>query len=281
MPVDARHFIRRLQGGAQAHLLEAADGHYYVVKFINNPQHRRILTNEWLASAFLRLLGIATPEVAIVRVSAEFLKQNPDAHVQRGTHREALRPGWQFGSRYPGSPAAAGVYDSIPAALLDRVENLDEFLGVLAFDKWVGNADSRQAVFFDPNARPWPHMSEALSHHNGLVAQMIDNGHIFEGGDWRFSDSPLRGLYFRRAVYSSVRGLSCFEPWLGLIVNFREGFVDKALKEVPGSWLAGDEGEIERLLEKLMRRRKRVPELIEASFSADANLFPNWRVNRH
>jgi len=276
MPVDARHFIRRLQGGAQAHLLEAVDGHYYVVKFINNPQHRRILTNEWLASAFLRLLGIATPEVAMVRVSAEFLERNPDAHVQRGAHREALKPGWQFGSRYPGNPKKAGVYDSLPAGLLARVENLDEFLGVLAFDKWVGNADSRQAVFFRPNSRPCPHKSEAPWVQRGLVAQMVDNGHIFEGADWRFSDSPMHGLYSRRTVYSSVRGLSSFEPWLDLIVNFGEDVVDKALKEVPGSWLEGDEDEIERLLERLMRRRKRVPELIEASLNAVSNLFPNW-----
>jgi hypothetical protein len=276
MPVDARRFIRRVQGGAQAHLLEAADGHYYVVKFINNPQHRRILTNEWLASAFLRILGIATPEVAMVRVSAEFLEQNLDAHIQRGMHRGALKSGWHFGSRYPGDPAKAGVYDALPTSLLDRVENVNEFLGVLAFDKWVGNTDSRQAVFFHPNARSRSHQSDAPSVHIGFVAQMVDNGHIFEGANWRFSDSPLQGLYSGRTVYSSVRGLSCFEPWLDLIVNFREDVVDQALKEVPGSWLDGDEGEIERLLEKLMLRRKRVPELIEASFSTESSLFPSW-----
>jgi hypothetical protein len=105
---------------------------------------------------------------------------------------------------------------------------------------------------------------------------MVDNGHIFEGAEWRFSDSPMGGLYSRRMVYSSVRGLSSFEPWLDLIVNFREDVVDKALKEVPGSWLEGDEDEIERLLERLMRRRKRVPELIEASLNAASNLFPCW-----
>jgi hypothetical protein len=42
MPVNARRFIRKMRGGAQAHLLEADDGDYYIVKFQNNPQHRRI-----------------------------------------------------------------------------------------------------------------------------------------------------------------------------------------------------------------------------------------------
>jgi len=62
MPVHARRLIRKMRGGAQAHLLEADDGHFYVVKFKNNPQHRRILVNELVASIFLRYLRISTPE---------------------------------------------------------------------------------------------------------------------------------------------------------------------------------------------------------------------------
>ena len=46
MPLKALRFVRKMRGGAQAHLIEAHDGNYYVVKFRNNPQHRRILVNE-------------------------------------------------------------------------------------------------------------------------------------------------------------------------------------------------------------------------------------------
>ena len=53
MPIQATRLIRKMRGGAQAHLLECDDGHFYVVKFRNNPQHRRILINEWIASVFL------------------------------------------------------------------------------------------------------------------------------------------------------------------------------------------------------------------------------------
>ena len=38
-----------MRGGAQSHLIEADDGRFYIVKFQNNPQHRRILVNEWIA----------------------------------------------------------------------------------------------------------------------------------------------------------------------------------------------------------------------------------------
>jgi hypothetical protein len=121
MPTDARRLIRKMRGGAQAHLLEASDGHAYVVKFINNPQHRRILVNEWISSVFLNYLGIASPEAAMVRMSEEFLAANPDVHLQMGTRRQPPNAGWHFGSRYPGDPARTVVYDFLPDAILDRI----------------------------------------------------------------------------------------------------------------------------------------------------------------
>src|SRR5579859_5245038 len=82
MPINARRLIRKMRGGAQAHLLECDDGHFYVVKFRNNPQHRRILVNEWFAGVFLRYLQIAVPDTAIVETSAAFLEKNPEVCIQ-------------------------------------------------------------------------------------------------------------------------------------------------------------------------------------------------------
>ncbi len=48
-----------MRGGAQAHLMRCADDNYYVVKFQNNPQGRRILANELLASRIGGADGIA------------------------------------------------------------------------------------------------------------------------------------------------------------------------------------------------------------------------------
>jgi len=56
-----------MRGGAQAHLLEADDGKWYVVKFRNNPQHRRVLVNEALCATLLRYLRIAAPQTALCR----------------------------------------------------------------------------------------------------------------------------------------------------------------------------------------------------------------------
>ena len=273
MPVAAHRLTRKMRGGAQAHLLEASDGHSYVVKFHNNPQHRRILVNEWIASTFLHYLDIAAPEMAMVELTQEFLAATPDVHIQLGRERRPVTPGWHFGSRFPGDPMRTVVYDFLPDTLLEQVENMRDFLGVLAFDKWMGNADSRQAIFFrarvhDPLAANPPRL--------GFVAQMVDNGYVFEGPHWRWGDSPIQGLYFRPLVYRTVRGLAEFEPWLDRIRNFPEEVVDQAVKRIPPAWLEGDEDELERLLERLLRRRERVPDLIEQCRSGRSNPFPIW-----
>jgi hypothetical protein len=302
MPVDARRFIRKMRGGAQAHLLEASDGHFYVVKFRNNPQHRRILINEWISSVFLDYLGLAAPRAAIVRVSESFLEQNPEVHFQAGTGRIAVEPGWHFGSRFPGDPARTVVYDFLPDSLIERVENLADFRGMLAFDKWMGNADARQAIFFRARLREFLPPGSAPSQRLGFVAQMMDNGYVFEGPHWRLSEAPLQGLYFRPMVYRSVRDLAGFEPWLDRIRHFPEEVVDQAVKQIPESWLEqsrfeesrveqsrsegnppegirmeNDREQLENLLERLLRRRSRVPDLIADCRAARSNPFPEWR----
>ena len=260
--------------------MEASDGHAYVVKFHNNPQHRRILVNEWIASTFLHYLGIAAPEVAMVHLTESYLAGDPDTYIQLGRERRAVAPGWHFGSRFPGDPVRTVVYDFLPDTLLDTVENLSDFRAVLAFDKWMGNADSRQAIFFRARVQE-PFASERSSDTTGrlgFVAQMVDNGYVFEGPHWRFGDSAIQGLYFRPLVYRTVRGLAEFEPWLDRIRNFPEEVVDQAVKRIPPAWLEGDEDELERLMERLMKRRARVPDMVEQCRSGPTNPFPAWRL---
>ncbi len=274
MPVQARRLIRKMRGGAQAHLLEAADGCAYVVKFLNNPQHRRILVNEWLASCFLSYLELATPPTAMVEITPQFLASEPEVYLQLGHNRALPTVGWHFGSRFPGDVRRTVVYDFLPDVLLEKVENARDFLGVLAFDKWMGNADSRQAIFY--RARLSDLAESAEPGRLGFVAQMVDNGYVFEGPHWRFGDSPIQGLYFRPLVYQRVRGLDSFEPWLERIRHFPEEVIDRAVKEIPPAWLEGEEDALERLLEKLLRRRARVADLLEDCRSGRSNPFPQW-----
>lgn len=277
MPVHARAFHRKMRGGAQSHLLEAEDGNFYVVKFQNNPQHRRVLVNEWLAAEFLEYLQISVPPVVVVCLTEEFLAAHPEVGIQLGSQQVRATPGWHFGSRYPGDPNRVAVYDFLPDSLLQQVVNRAEFLGMLAFDKWTCNSNGRQAVFFRARFRPWSPRPEAQPVAEGFVASMIDHGFAFNGPFWDFPDAPLHGLYHRPLVYERVRGWDDLEPWLTQILYFPEEVIDGAFKRVPRQWLTGEEEAFEKLLEQLLKRRSRVPDLIEDCRRARPDLFPHWR----
>jgi hypothetical protein len=275
MPIQARNWIRKMRGGAQAHLIVAADGHYYVVKVKQNPQHRRVLVNEWVSSVLLDYMGIPSPKVEMIQLTEGFLEQHPEICIQLGTRAEPVSPGWHFGSRMPVDPQRAVIYDYVPDALLKTVANLRDFLGVLVFDKWVNNADSRQCVYFRAQVKEWL-AAEYWPKKVAFVALMMDHGYVFGGPHWVLEDSPLTGLYCRPLVYEAVTGLDDFQPWLDMVTNFPEDVLDKAFRQVPDWWLNGDREALEALLERLWRRRARVPALIEDARSGRTNLFPNW-----
>jgi len=277
MPLDARACLRKMRGGAQAHLIEAEDGHFYVVKFQNNPQHRRIVINEWLVAEFLRYLQISCPPAAVIHLSEKFLAANPGVSIQLGAQKVRISPGWHFGSRYPGDPNRVAVYDFLPDSLLQQVVNRVEFLGMLALDKWAGNSNGRQAVFFRARFSQWSPRQDAPPLTLGFVASMIDHGFAFNGPFWDFPDAPLHGLYHRPLVYEPVRGWDDFQPWLEQIVHFPEEVMDRAAKGVPRQWLDGEESALDRLLSQLLKRRSRVPDLLGECRRARPDLFPHWR----
>lgn len=271
MPLTAIRHVRKMRGGAQAHLLEADDGHWYVVKFRNNPQHRRVLVNELLSSTLLEYFQISAPPSALIRVTEEFLAANPEIHLSLGRERIPVEPGWHFGSRFPGDPARTSVYDFLPDKLLSDIVNREDFRGILVFDKWTGNADGRQCVFYRAMVR-----SESGAGRPGFVARMIDHGFTFNGPHWDFPDSPLQGLYPRKLVYDGVRSLDNFQPWLDQAMHFPEEAIDQAWKRIPPAWIEGDEDALQELLERLYERRKRLPELITACRASRSNPFPDW-----
>jgi hypothetical protein len=265
-----------MRGGAQAHLLEADDGNFYVVKFRENPQHRRVLINESIASTFLEYLQVAAPPTAIIQLSPEFLSENPDVYIALGARRDPPAPGWHFGSRYPGDPNRNAVYDFVPDTLLDRIENRNEFAAILAFDKWTGNADARQSIFVRARLREYVPTFQGHALRVGFLALMVDHGYIFNGPHWSFADAPLAGLYFRPHVYKGIRGWDDFQPWLDRLVNFPDEVVDDALARLPKQWLNGDSQSLYDLLEKLMSRRRRVPDLIAECRRSSMKSFPDW-----
>ncbi len=241
-----------------------ADGNMYVVKFQNNPQHVRVLANEFLASRLARASGLSAPECEIVEVSQWLVENTADLEMDLGNKREQCLAGRQFGSRFAGGMMPGQVMDFLPEEKLVEVKNLDEFAGILALDKWTGNANGRQAVF------------TRRQRERRYKAVFVDFGYCFHAGEWRFEDAPLRGVYYRNDVYREIAGWESFEPWLTRMETMPAEMIWEAASEVPPEWYGGDLSEMEALIEKLLVRRSRIRELIEGFGKSDRRPFPKW-----
>jgi len=300
--IKALEQIRRMRGGAQSHLMRCSDGNYYVVKFQNNPQHRRILVNELLGTRLASRLGLPTAPVEVVEVGAELIRLTPELCIELPRSRTPCAAGLQFGSRYPGDPRQMALHDFLPDEKLREVRNLHDFAGMLVFDKWVCNTNGRQTVFFEeaPRTGEGTPSATAAGATQGEVARgtlareeashgetgrgrayktvMIDQGFCFNAGEWNFPDAPLRGLYARSRVYEGVTGMDSFGPWLErLEKRITEKVLGELAEEIPPGWYEDDYDAVLRVLEQLHRRKPRVEELILSAKSSNRQPFASWR----
>ena len=264
MAVIAVQQVRRMRGGAQSHLMLGADDNLYVVKFQNNPQHLRVLANELLATRLAEAVGLTVPVCEVIEVSAWLIANTADLDIDMGRYRERCKPGLQFGSRFVGGLMPGHVTDHLPEEMLLEVRNLCEFAGILAIDKWTGNANGRQAVF------------SKRTRERRYVATFIDQGYCFNAGEWRFADAPLRGIFGRNAVYHEVVGWGSFEPWLGRIETMPPEKIWSIAETVPPEWYGGELDALEQLVETLILRQGRVRELIGEFRESDRRPFPKW-----
>ncbi len=279
--------IRRMRGGAQAHLMRCSDEKYYVVKFQNNPQHRRVLVNELLGTRLASRLGLPTAPVSVVEVPEELIRLTTELCIEMPRSRISCAAGLQFGSRFPVDPRRMALHDFLPDEKLREVDNLHQFAGMLVFDKWTCNTNGRQTVFFEAprNARglsPGAHDANreggSAEARPGYHTVMIDQGFCFNAGEWNFPDAPLRGLYARNRVYEGVIGMASFAPWLErLEKQISEAMLAELADEIPPAWYDDDYDALMRLLEQVYRRRTRVPELLIAAQKSNRQPFPYWK----
>lgn len=284
MAVRARQHIRRMRGGANAHLVLADDDQHYVVKFSNNPQHRRVLVNELICYVLLDYLGLPSPGWQVVEVPNSLIEADAALCLEHGRRSEPCAAGLHFGSRFPVDPTRQSVYDYVPVSMLQELLNRTTFMGMLAFDKWISNANGRQAVFYRTRAKSWltPEQEEEedVSPRSLVyVANFIDHGFAFNAQHWDFSDGPLQGLYPRREVYAGVQGIESFEPWLSRIENLPTDVLDDAYRTIPADWYGREFDALESLLERLYNRRSRTADLLRNARTVTPNPFPNWTAS--
>lgn len=255
--------VRKLRGGSQAHLLRASDGRYYVTKFQNNPQHVRVLANEFFASRIGISLGLPIPEPQLIEVSDEFI-QRFDLKIEMAGHRVPFQGGLHLGSRYVADPKRDILFDYLPELFFQRVINKDDFARILAFDKWLGNCDGRQAVFTKK-------ASGRVYH-----ARFIDQGLCFNAEQWTFPDLALHGVYYKNEVYHGVTGWHSFEPVLSCIEMMEYENIWRCAAQIPLEWFEHDGEGLFQLIETLYKRRSLVRDLITRFRESSRSPFPRW-----
>jgi len=266
--IEAVQQIRRMRGGSQAHLMRASDGFFYIVKFQNNPQHVRVLANEFFASRLGRWLGLPVPDVTPIEVSEWLIAHTPDLHVETAGYQAQCSAGLQLASRFVADPHQDLVFDYLPESLMiEKTHGIADFPRCLAFDKWTGNADGRQAVF---SKKP------RTTHYN---VTFIDQGYCFNCSEWTFPDLALQGVFFRNFVYQHVTGWHDFEPTLSRIEQMEYNDIRAMAQGMPEEWYQSDSKALSRLIYKLYERRSMVRGLITAFRNSCRNPFPNWAGN--
>jgi hypothetical protein len=261
--IRAVQHVHRMRGGAQSHLMRCEDQNFYVVKFQNNPQHKRVLANELLATRLAERVGLPVPKTDVVEVGDWLVKNSPELAMQFSGKTERCSSGLQFGARYVLDPFEGQVLDYLPDSVMDRLRNAETFAGMLCVDKWTCNSNGRQAVFW------------RKSRERKYSATFIDQGYCFNAGEWNFPDSPLRGVYARNEVYKDVKGWDSFEPWLTRLELLPLEVLVECADGVPTEWY-GDPDELERLIAQLDKRRGRIRDLILGFKESSREPFPAW-----
>lgn len=264
-PIRAEQCLRRMRGSSQPHLMRAADGNLYAVKFQNNPQGVKILANEMLGASLARLLGLPIPPVAVIDVRQEdmiFLSEC--MYIELVQSRVPCQSGLCFGSQFRLDGKSFFPDEITP----DSVGNPEDFLGMLVFDKWTGNIDNRQVTLL-PN-----------DDHSSYKAVMIDHGGCFGAHHWIFRDKPLQGVAHFPRIYERVRGIEDFESWLVRLehqITFE--MLRRAADAVPPEWYLYYEDALTELIWQLDQRRARVRGLVCETLRTARDHFPNTSLS--
>ena len=100
----------------------AEDGNKFVTKFQGNPQHNRVLANEYLACRLARMIGLSVPEPVIIDVDEQTIREQQITFTLAG---RAVRHILARSSALA-MVTADLVFDFLPRTMLGRVRNIPE-----------------------------------------------------------------------------------------------------------------------------------------------------------
>jgi hypothetical protein len=252
-PVSIRRVIRPMRGGSQSQLVQCDDGHFYVAKFLGNPQGNRTLVNELVTHRLVMDLGVSTPNVRLLNLP-QSVQQEANVFFLMGNRRVSPLEGLHLGSQCPANPDKTAIFDFLPARLLSNIGNLSDFAAMFVLDKWLNQTDKRQAIFI---------RDRKVKATLGFQAYFIDHGLTFGGRQWRFDDAPLHGLAFPPNIYSKLDMRRLTSAAVDRVQAISPATLHAAIEGVPPAWFdPGDRESFTILLTGLEKRQRNLPLLV-------------------
>ena len=236
--------VRGLHGGSQPHLMQASDGHLYVVKFRNNPQGIRVLINELLASRIAEIIGLPVPKVEVIRID-DGLTRSLKIELAGGS--VPVEAGLHCASRLVVDPVKGRFYDFLPAGELTRIVNKQDFIGTALFDFWTCNCDVRQVVFW------------RLCRERNFKFSLIDNGFCFGGTEWKLSHGVMPKAPGAFGEFVNAK------RWIDQIRRVTREQMELVCREVPEEWCP-DRWQLEAMLDRLAWRQAEMLDVLKLAW---------------
>jgi hypothetical protein len=251
--------LRCLPNRAQSVLVRASDGNTYGVKMLGNTRGPNVLANEALGAELARHLGLTVPRWRSIEMSDEFLDRNNLCWFK--TSSEHFRPiaGLHFASPIIGQDASTAVYEVLPGEWISRVDNREDFVGMLLLDIWANHTDNRQSVFTRDLAT------------QKLTAIFVDNGHMFGGPSGQEVYRRGSAMYLDRRVYEGLDMKGALNRWLERVRSIDKCVLLRLAESVPNAWMS------ERYLEKVISQLQIRKGALEQLFHHETNLIKGVR----
>lgn len=170
---------------------------------------------------------------------------------------------------YPVDPRKSIIQDILEPECTPLIGNIEALVGAFVLDRWLANADLRQAVYFrktsllqgatvnieDDAARP------------SMRLLLIDQGNCFNGTEWNFKVGPhhskLSGELWRQVPNRA----EVLEAWIARVRRLSLESLAQPLLSVPAQWLPSSHS-FDRFLATLDKRRERLEDLVADARSA-------------
>jgi hypothetical protein len=253
--LQAMTYINAIQADSKPITLRASDGNAYVTKWIFKHKENRRLVNEWIAAPVLRYMGTNCPEIAVVEITGQFIRENRvQLKAAFGQDFVNLKPGPVFASRIDES--AEQVANQPP---LEQVTNLSDFYAALVADVFLCQGDKRQAIFERTGKRQYQ-------------AKLIDNANALESTWWQFK-TEANAVYADKTVYRDLT-VQTLELLIAKLQAMPRSVITDAVRQIPPAWIGADQGRLDHVIQTLMQRQRNMPFLINRWLHGEhANCF--------